>query len=128
MNKMIRVMLVAALMIIAAPVHSASVSQFFQCEQDDEASNHDLEAFSAKWVKAVNATAAGKDIHAFLFYPIAASMGETDFIFVVTAPSLSEWAAFSDSYAGTAAQKMDGEWDELAACPDSALWRTVKAG
>jgi hypothetical protein len=126
MKKFVGFMLVAVFMLVATPVYSASVSQFFKCEQDDDASNHDLEAFASKWRKAVTATEEGKHINVFLFYPVAAAMGETDFWFVVTAPTLTDWATFSDSYAGSEASKMDGEWDELAACPDSALWRSVK--
>ena len=68
----------------------------------------------------------GENLEIYLHFPVVAQMGETDFAFVVTVPSLEEWGIFMDGYEGSAAQKFDKEWDELAACPDSALFRSMK--
>jgi len=49
-------------------------------------------------------------------------------LYVVTAPSFAEWGAFMDSYEGSAAAKVDNKFAEIADCPDSALWESIKAG
>jgi hypothetical protein len=53
-------------------------------------------------------------------------MGATDFAFILNIPTLEEWGKFMDGYRGSPAAALDKEWDELAACPDSAMFLSVK--
>ena len=126
MKTIIRLVIVSLMMVIAAPAYSESFSTFLKCEQDDEASSQDLQAVASKWLKAAKQMKGGDKLEVYLHFPIVAQMGETDFAFVLVAPSLAEWGVFMDGYEGSAAQSHDAEWDELAACPDSALFRSVK--
>ena len=119
-------MLIPMLMLLTAPAYSAPVSMFLKCGQDDEATNKDLEAVASKWLKAAKKMKGGENIEVHLFFPIVAQMGETDFVFVLSAPSLMEWAMFMEGYEGSEAQKFDKEWDEHTTCADSALWKTIK--
>ena len=119
-------MLVPMLMILTAPAYSAPVSMFLKCGQDDEASRQDLETVAAKWLKAAKGMKGGKNIEIYLHFPIVAQMGEMDFAFVIVSPSIMEWGTFMDGYPGSAANKLDKEWDELATCPNSSLWKTGK--
>ena len=126
MKKIIRLMLVPMLMILTAPAFSAPVSMFLRCGQDDEASRKDLETVASKWLKVAKGMKGGENLEVYLHFPVVAQMGETDFAFVLVAPSIMEWGVFMDGYEGSEAQKLDKEWDELATCADSALWKTVK--
>jgi hypothetical protein len=126
MNAIMRLILVSVLMVVAGPAYSDSFSQYLICEQDDDASSQDLEALASKWLKAARGMKGGDKLQVYLHFPVVAQMGEADFSFVLTAPSLEAWGVFMEGYEGSAAQKMDAEWDELAACPNSALFRTVK--
>ena len=119
-------MLVPMLLILATPAYSTPVSMFLTCGQDDEATQKDLETVATKWIQAAKGMKGGKNIELYLHFPIVAQMGETDFAFVMVAPSITEWAVFMEGYKGSEAQKLDEEWDELATCADSALWKTVK--
>jgi len=115
------------LMILTAPAFSAPVSHFLKCEQDDDASRKDLETLASKWLKAAKKIKGGENLEAYLHFPVVAQMGKTDFALVLVAPSIKEWGEFADGYEGSAeVQKLDKEWDELAACPNSALWKTIK--
>lgn len=126
MNITIRLMLVSLLTILAAPAFSAEAfSTFLKCEQDDDASNQDLLDVASKWLAAAKKQKGGANIKVSLHFPVVAQMGETDFSFVISAPSLAEWGMFMDAYDDSPASKFDKEWDELAACPDSALIRSV---
>ena len=126
MKTIIRLVVVSLMMVIAAPAYSESFSTFLKCEQDDEASSQDLQAVASKWLKAAKQMKGGDKLEVYLHFPVVAQMGETDFAFVLVAPSLAEWGVFMDGYEGSAAQAHDKEWDELASCPNSALFRSVK--
>ena len=126
MKKIMRLMLVPMLMILAAPAYSAPVSMFLRCEQDDEASRKDLETIASKWLKAAKGMKGGENLEIYLHFPVVAHLPDTDFVLVLKTPSIKEWGIFFDGYEGSEAQKLDKEWDELTACPNSALWKTVK--
>ena len=126
MKKLMRLMLVPMLMILTAPAFSAPVSMFLKCGQDDEATRKDLETTVSKWLKAAKGMKGGENLQVYLHFPVVAQMGEFDFAFVLVAPSIKEWGEFFDGYQGSDAQKLDKEWDELATCPNSSLWKTIE--
>ena len=125
MKNIVKLLLIAVFLIVAAPAHSAVISQFFKCEQDDDATEKDLVTFFSKWEKAAKTMKGGEDMRVSLHFPVAAQMGSFDFSLVLTVDSATQWGEFMDNYAGSAAQAMDGEWDELASCPDSALIKSI---
>jgi hypothetical protein len=59
-------------------------------------------------------------------FPMAATMGDFDWMFIVTAPSFAEWGAFMDGYEGSAAAEADKKYADIAICPDSALWESFR--
>ena len=125
MKLLIKLVIVSMLMAIAAPAYSGSVSQFFKCEQDDDASEKDLIDSVSKWLAIAKTTKGGENFRASLHFPIAAAMGETDFSLVISAPSAAEWGTFIDNTGGSEFDAVNAEFDELAACPDSALIKSV---
>ena len=126
MKKVIRLLLVPMLMMLAAPAYSDQVSMFLQCSQGDEATRKDLETVASKWLKAAKSSKGGENLEVYLHFPIVAQMGEFDFALVIKAPSIADWGVFMDGYQGSEAHKFDKEWDELATCPNSSLWKTIK--
>ncbi len=128
MNLIMRLMIVSLMMMVAAPAWSASAVAVYTCEQDEDASEADVNAAAAEWLKAAKTMKGGENLDAFVMFPMAVTMGESDFLFVVTAPSFAEWGAFMDGYEGSAAAESDRKHADVADCPDSALWESVKAG
>ena len=126
MKKVLGLMLVLVLIIGAAPAYSTRASQVFSCEQDDDATEEQITAGAAKWLKAANGMKGGENLEAWVYFPVAvADLGESDLLFVVVAPSFEEWGVFWDSYAGSPAAKIDMENQELVICPKSALWESI---
>ena len=127
MKKIMGLMLVAVLLIAAAPAYSARASQVFSCEMDDDATEDQVKAGAAKWLKAAKGQKGGENLEAWVYFPVAVDkMGEMDVLFVVVAPSFEEWGVFWDAYEGSPANKVDIENEEFAVCPNSALWESVE--
>jgi hypothetical protein len=126
MKNLSRLILVSLMMILAAPAYSAQVAQVYTCEQDDDATEQDLRESASEWLKAAKTVKGGENLEVTLYFPIAvAGTGETDFLYVINAPSIAEWGMFWDGYAGSAASEVDQGSDDNAICPDSALWESV---
>jgi hypothetical protein len=126
MKTIIRLIIVSILMMVAAPAWSGSAVAVYQCEQGDDASEADVLAAVADWLQAAKAMKGGENIDAFVMFPMAATMGEFDLLFIVTAPSFAEWGAFMDGYEGSAAAEADKKYADTAICPDSALWESFR--
>ena len=125
MNTIMRLMLVSMLMVIAAPAYSATAVHVFTCEQDDEATEEQIEALASKWLNAARKMKGGEKLEAYVYHPVAVKMNkEEDILFVVVAPSFAEWGVFWDGYKGSAAEKADE--GEIVTCPGSSLWESVK--
>lgn len=126
MNNAARMIIVSTLMFSAAPAYSGSATQIFFCQQNDEATDKNVEALASEWLKAAKGVKGGEQLEAYLRYPIAANAGETDFAFVLVAPSFQEWGAFTDNYEGSPAQELDAKLNELADCTHSTIWEAFK--
>ena len=126
MKTFARSILVSLLLIIAAPAYSASgpqAIQIFVCEFNEEATGEQMFAMASAWLKAARGMPGGKEMDAFIRYPIAEGpLGEGDFRFVIAFPTFADWGAFTDAYEGSAAAKVDDEMDNLADCGDSTMW------
>lgn len=126
MKTVIRLAILSILMMVAAPAWSGSAVAVYQCEQGDEASEADVNEAVAEWLKAAKTMTGGKNLNAFAMFPMAATMGDFDFMFIVTAPTFAEWGAFMDGYEGSAAAEADKKYGDIAICPDSALWESFR--
>ena len=126
MKTIIQLIIVSMLMMVAAPAWSGSAVAVYQCEQGDDASEADVLAAVADWLQAAKAMKGGENIDAFVMFPMAATMGEFDMLFIVTAPSFAEWGTFMDGYEGSAAAEADKKYADTAICPDSALWESFR--
>ena len=126
MNTIVRLMLVFMLMIVAAPAYSAEVVQIYDCEQDEDATDEDIKALAAEWLKAAKKMKGGERLEVYIRHPIVAQIGENDFTFVLRAPSLEEWGVFTSGYEGSALEIIDDKLDEFCDCPGSTLWEIEK--
>ena len=131
MNTIARWMLVsvmtAVMMAVAAPAFSAQATQIFSCEQDDDVSEDDLREIAQKWLEAARKMKGGSGLDAYLYFPVAVnSLRDSDFFFVIVAPSFEQWGVFWDGYQGSPAAKADGLTQDKVACPNSAVWESEK--
>ena len=122
MNTVVRLMIVFMLMIVATPAFSAEVIQIYDCEMFESATDDDIKAVAAEWLKAAKKMKGGERLDVYVRYPIVGHMGENDFTFIIKAPSLEEWGVFTSGYKGSALEEIDDKLEELCDCPDSALW------
>ena len=130
MKTFTRSILVSLLLIIAAPAYSApglQAIQIFNCTFNDDATAVQVMEVASAWLKAAKGMKGGENMDAGIRFPVAEGTGgEGDFRFVITTPSFEEWGAFTDAYEGSAAAKVDEEFENRADCPDSTLWEGLK--
>ena len=126
MKIIIRLMLVCMLVIVAAPAYAAESTQMWRCELDDDATEKEVLAGAAKWLKAAKTQKGGENLKAYVYFPIAVNAtGEMDAMFIVVAPTFEEWGRFWDGYEGSPAAAVDKENEEMVVCPDSVLWESI---
>ena len=131
MNTMMRWALVSALLsmsaLVAAPAGAAEAMQMWKCEFGEDTTEEQVEAHAQEWLKAAKQSEGGAGFKAYVLFPVAVNVvGQTDFMFVVTAPSFGDWGKFWDGYKdspGAQAENKSG-----SSCPHSALWEAVRVG
>jgi len=111
-------------MLAAGPAYSGSAMQMWNCGLEDGVTEEDVEARAAEWVKGVRKIDGGANVEAMVLFPIAVNAsGQTDLIFMVTAPTFAEWGRFWDAYPDSEIGATEGEG---MFCPDSVIWDAVK--
>ena len=111
----------------AAPISDGKVMQMWKCEVDDDTSEDQVMAAAEKWLAAAKTMKGGKNLTANVFFPVAVSnMGQSDMIFVLTAPTFAEWGAFWDDYTESPAAKLDVANKDAVVPTDSGLWEAIK--
>ena len=125
MKKLILLIFASMFMMVAGPAWSDSAVQIVSCQQDEETSDEQVEVIAAEWFKAAKAIKGGENLELYLNFPVAAKAGEVDFVFILVAPSFSEWGVFMDNYAGSAAEKIDDKYEDEVDCGDGSLWESV---
>ena len=121
-----RSILVSVFLIIAAPAFSDSgmqAIQIFVCEFHGDATADQVLKVTSAWRKAARNTKGGENIDVAIRFPIAeGDDAEGDFRFVITAPSFTEWGAFTDAYEKSEVAGVDEQLYELADCGQSTMW------
>ena len=121
MKTLIRVMAIAMLMVFASPAYSETI-QIFNCTFEGDATEDDVAAMASKWLKVAKTVKGGENIMIAIRYPVAASVDEIDFKFVIVTPNFAEWGAFTDAYELSELQEVDDELFKVANCGESSLW------
>ena len=128
MNRILRWMTVAAMMIAVAPAFAGGkATQMWRCELQDDVTEDQVADIAQKWLAAAKTMEGGKNLEAYVFFPVAVSnMGESDIIFVVTAPTFAEWGTFWDGYKDSPAANLDKANRDAVVPTDSGLWEAIK--
>lgn len=121
MKTLIRLMIVSILMAVASPAYSEAI-QIFNCQLEAEATNDEAFDMAEKWLKAAKTIKGGKNLQAFIRFPIAASVDDIDFKFVIATPDFADWGAFTDAYEASAIAEIDDEFEKIAICNEASLW------
>ena len=124
MKMLIKFVFASILMIAAAPAYAGQAVQVFVCEIEDEVTEEVLIQRASAWLKAAKTVKGGENLTASLHDPVAGNMKQGDVLFVIVAPSLTEWGTFWDNYKDSAADKLDKENDDIV-CPNSRLFESV---
>jgi len=121
---LVSVMLFAVVMVAAAPAFADKASQTWKCEIGDGVSEDELIVKGKAWVEAAKSVEGGKNIKAYLRFPVAVdATGEVDVVLEVIFPTFEEWGKFWDNYSGSEAANLDDMNQEVGIiCPDSAVW------
>jgi hypothetical protein len=108
-------------MIVASPAYAEAI-QIFNCEYEGDATEDDVFAMASKWLAAAKQTEGGKNVQIAVRFPVAASVDDIDFKFVVVTPNFAEWGEFTDAYDLSKLQEIDDELFKVADCNDASLW------
>ena len=127
MKKIIIASLTASVMFLfTAPAYADSIVQLWSCKLNDNKTTADLVAVSSVWLKAAKSMEGGKDLEAYLEFPIAADAGGGDFTFVMVVADTKTWGVFNHDYPDSPAGEADEAWGEVATCSASSLWASVE--
>ena len=118
--------IVAAFALGATPALSDEAWQAFECKLVGDSTEDEAIAAAEKWLAAARTMQGGEKMELRILIPHAAGSGETDFLFVLRAPSFAAWGTFWDNYDGSPAHKIDEESDAITGCPSSRLYESVE--
>lgn len=124
MKTMIRLAMVSIFMMMAAPAFAGSVVTVYNCQQSDSASEEDVIAIASEWLESAKKIKGGENLEVRVMFPVAAVMGDNDFLFVIIAPSFTEWGMYQDNSADAGSAEEDKKYADIANCNDSALWES----
>ena len=129
MDRFMRWMLVVVVvMVVAAPAYANEITHIWQCEMEDGTTEEQVEELAQVWLEGARKMEGGEGFNVAVFFPVVVgNTGQTDFYFVATAPSFTEWGKFWDAYDDDSpVAKADEMNAGKVICPDSALWEAVK--
>jgi hypothetical protein len=121
MKTLIRLMIISMLMVVASPVYAEAI-QIFNCEYEGDATEDDVFAMAGKWLAAAKSVKGGENLQIVVRFPVAASVDDIDFKFVLVLPTFAEWGAFTDAYDLSKLQEIDDELFKVADCNDASMW------
>ena len=122
----VRLVLASTLIAAAAPAFSGVAMQMWRCEIVGDASEEDILANAAKWLKAARTLKGGENLNAAVHFPVAVNATDkVDMLLTVTAPTFEEWGRFWDTYIDSDAAGLENE-GKLTICPNSVVWQSYK--
>jgi len=125
MKTTVRLMLVLVALFVAAPGFAGEAAQMWKCEMDDDATEKAVKDRAQTWLEAAKKLDGGENLKAYVFFPVAVNaVGEMDMMFIVIAPSFTEWGMFWDAYANSPVNVIDEHGKDLIVCPNSVLWES----
>jgi len=101
--------------------HAGSV-EVWNCKLNDGKTFDDLNGVSSAWLAATKSMEGTEEIETYHMYPAVANTADGSFNFVVILPDLGVWGKLAKAYQGSASQKADEAWGEVATCKGNSLW------
>jgi hypothetical protein len=128
MKGIVSLMLVCIMMIAAAPTYAGEALQVWKCEMDDDTTEQEVMAMKQEWLMNARKIKGGERLEAYVYFPVAVdSIGETDFLFVVVAPTFEEHGKFWDNYINSpVGEETEKRHQVKFVCPNSSLWESIK--
>lgn len=118
--------LIAALFAGSFSLANASVVEIWKCQLKDGKTADDLRAVSSAWLTAMKSLEGGAEVEAYHNFPVVSHSGENGFNFISITPDLAIWGKLAEAYPGSAVQKADAAWGEVADCKGNSLWTSEK--
>lgn len=123
MKMVTRCVLIAMLLLLAAPAFAGMPTQMWQCQMEDDATEEEVIEEAQDWLKKARAIKGGERLKARVLFPVAVnSIGDADVWFVISAPSFEEWGRFWDNYIDSDVGDSEDHEERKVNCPDAALW------
>jgi hypothetical protein len=114
-------MIISLLMVVASPVYAEAI-QIFNCQYEGDATEDDVFKMAGKWLAAAKTLKGGENLQIVVRFPVAASVDDIDFKFVLVTPTFAEWGQFTDAYEASKLQEIDDELFKVADCNDASMW------
>jgi len=124
--KSITRILLSALFMGSFSLANAAAVQVWKCELNDGKTFDDLQPLSSAWLAATKSMEGGEGIEAYHEYPVVTDVGNGAFLFVVITPDFDAWGKLTQAYPGSASEKADEAWGEVATCKGNFLWASEK--
>jgi hypothetical protein len=105
---------------------NAKSVEVWNCKLNDGKSFADLMAVSSAWLAATKSMEGAEEIEAYHEYPVVTDVADGGFNFVVILPDLELFGKLAQAYPGSASQKADEAWGEVATCSGNSLWSSEK--
>jgi hypothetical protein len=123
-------MVIAVPMVIAAQAPSNQILQIWKCEMEEGTTELQVEELAQAWLEGARKMDGGAEFRVMVLFPVATGdTGNTDFHFMVMAPTFTDWGKFWDAYNDDSpAAVADDMHQNLVACPDAALWEAHEIG
>jgi len=122
MKTILQSMVVATFALGATPALSDQVFESMQCKILGEKTEDDVIAAAGKWLAAARTVKGGEDIKLSIHFPVAGGSPDSDFVFVLRAPSFETWGRFWDNYPGSPADELDGKATGTTECASGRLF------
>lgn len=95
------------------------VMEVWQCELNDGKTLEDVHAANGAWVKFVNATVAGSDIHSYVSTSIVGNT--TQFLYLDSFPNMKAWIDTKAGEETDEGQVIQAALNEAASCSSNSL-------
>lgn len=101
------------------------VVELWHCKIQDGKTMDDVKAANGKWVKHVNATVEGGDIHSYILTPVVGKQG--GFMYADSFPSMAAWDGSREAMKSDEGKVIDKELQEAADCSSNTLHKSTKS-
>jgi len=129
MKTIVRLMMLVALVVfVAAPSSAEEAWHVYQCEILDDTTEDQVVELMEKWLESAKTLKGFEGAEVYVFFPVAAQMGESDFRLLLKVPSFAAWGTLWDAYDESAAADIEDQWSVMFDCPDSWLFEGFKIG